>query len=134
MAKSYQAHQDYIHALSRFGKDLARRSRASCELCAADGVALSVFEVPPSQDPPQFESCFFTCETCREQIETVRKREASHWRCLAAAVWSEVPAVQVMAVLLLRFYRERESWASDLLDDVYLDPEVEEWVNEVRFT
>lgn len=45
------------------------------------------------------------------------------WRCLGDAVWSEDAATQIAAWRLLRAL-PTESWAVDLLDTVYLDPEV----------
>ena len=132
MARSYQENQDYLNALSRFGKDLARRSGSACEICSASGVALSVFEVPPGEDPPMYESCVFLCDTCRGQIETPRQRDAQHWRCLTSSVWSEVPAIQVLSVLMLRVFAETENWASEVVADLYLEPEVEALLETAR--
>ena len=132
MARSYQENQDYLNASSRFGKDLARRSGSACEICSASGVALSVFEVPPGEDPPVYESCVFLCDTCRGQIETPRQRDAQHWRCLTSSVWSEVPAIQVLSVLMLREFGETETWASEVVADLYLEPEVEALLETAR--
>ena len=48
-----------------------------------------------------------------------------HWRCLNDAVWSAEPAVQVLAWRML--HRINAGWARDLLDIVYLEPEVQAW-------
>jgi protein PhnA len=45
------------------------------------------------------------------------------WRCLGDAIWSEDPATQIAAWRLLQAM-PGEAWAADLLDSVYLDPEV----------
>jgi protein PhnA len=45
------------------------------------------------------------------------------WRCLGDAVWSEEPATQIAAWRLLKALPD-EGWATDLLESVYLDPEV----------
>lgn len=45
------------------------------------------------------------------------------WRCLGDAVWSEDAATQIAAWRLLQAL-PGEAWAVDLLDSVYLDPEV----------
>ncbi len=50
-----------------------------------------------------------------------------HWCCLYGAIWSEVPAVQVMAVRLLQQLAAKEIWAIDLLDQAYLTEEVQVW-------
>ena len=45
------------------------------------------------------------------------------WRCLSDAVWSSDAAVQIAAYRLLDALKD-EGWAADLLDQVYLAPEV----------
>jgi protein PhnA len=46
------------------------------------------------------------------------------WRCLGDAIWSEDPAAQIAAWRLLKAL-PGEAWAADLLETVYLDPEVQ---------
>ena len=38
-----------------------------------------------------------------------------------------MPAVQVVAWRMLHALAEREDWAREVLDEVFLDPEVEAW-------
>jgi protein PhnA len=45
------------------------------------------------------------------------------WRCLGDAIWSEDAATQIAAWRLLQAL-PGEAWAADLLESVYLDPEV----------
>lgn len=45
------------------------------------------------------------------------------WRCLGDAIWSEDAATQIAAWRLLQAL-PGEAWANDLLETVYLDPEV----------
>jgi protein PhnA len=42
-------------------------------------------------------------------------------------MWSEVPAVQVVAWRVLNQLRAGESWAQELLDPLFLEEEVQEW-------
>ena len=112
-----------------FGKNLVRRSKSCCELCEESGVKLQVFEVAPVCDEPELESCIFICDTCHEQIENPKRIDAGHWRCLNNAVWSEVPAIQVASIRMLRLLAIKNDWAEDLLDQAFLDPEIEEWCN-----
>lgn len=103
---------------------LETRSGHKCELCAAtDG--LSVYEVPASPDRTAG-SCVLVCDTCRDQIENADKMDANHWRCLSDAMWSQEPAVQVMAYRLLNRLSS-ESWAQDALDMMYLEDTTREW-------
>lgn len=46
----------------------------------------------------------------------------NHWRCLNDSMWSQVPAVQVMAWRMLTRL-SAEGWPQDLLDMLYLDDE-----------
>lgn len=115
--------------LSSFGKDLARRAKSRCELCGESGVKLVIHEVEPVPKEPDIESCIMICERCDEQIREERKfKPGEHWRVLAETVWSEVPAVQVAAVRLLRRQADTQAWARETLEGLFLDPEVEEWV------
>ena len=131
MAKGFESNQARVAALASFGKDLARRARSKCELCETGGVKLQTFEVPPVPSEPEFDRCLLLCERCYQQASDERKFEAGeHWRCLAQTLWSDLPAVQVMAVRLLRRQADSQDWAREALDGAYLDPEVEEWADQ----
>ena len=45
------------------------------------------------------------------------------WRCLGDAIWAAEPATQIAAWRLLKAL-PGEAWAADLLETVYLEPEV----------
>jgi len=66
------------------------------------------------------------CSTCSEQLENSDKVDANHWRCLNDSMWSEVPAVQVMAWRMLNRLKA-EGWPQDLLDMLYLDEDTMAW-------
>ncbi|TNE79438.1 MAG: hypothetical protein EP334_04130 [Gammaproteobacteria bacterium] len=103
---------------------LRERSNDQCELCTGtDG--LTVFNVPPKSDDDADHSILL-CSTCREQIEHPAQVDANHWRCLNDSMWSQVPAVQVMAWRMLD-QLSGEGWPQDLLDMLYLDDEVLAW-------
>ena len=103
---------------------LLTRSDSKCELCgAADN--LSVYNVPPhSDDNP--DECVLTCNDCHEQINDPDKVDANHWRCLNDSMWSQVPAVQVMAWRMLTRLSS-EGWPQDLLEILYLDDDTLAW-------
>ncbi len=131
MAKRLDKYNERQQQVSMFGKDLVRRSKSCCELCEDSGVKLQVFEVPPTYKEPEFESCIFICDVCREQLENLKRVEVSHWRCLNNAVWSEIPAIQVVSIRMLRILSDKNAWAEDLLDQAFIDPEIEEWCNNI---
>jgi len=103
---------------------LHTRSESKCELCgAADDLA--VFPVPPASDDSVDQSVLL-CATCRNQIEQPDQVDVNHWRCLNDSMWSQVPAVQVLAWRMLNRLRG-EGWPQDLLDMMYLDDETLAW-------
>lgn len=98
---------------------LAERSHYQCELCgAAEG--LSVFAVEPSDGSA--EKSVYICASCKTQIENPQHLNRDHWRCLSESMWSEIPAVQVMAYRLLNALGDQ-----DQLDMLYLEEEIKAW-------
>lgn len=128
MAQKLKKHQERQHALSLLGKPMARRARSKCELCTAAGVSLAPLEVPPIPEEPELESTLMLCEPCHKAASG-KKIDFSTWRFLESAVWSELPATQVVAVRLLKkLGQNKVAWANDTLENLYLDPDIESWV------
>jgi protein PhnA len=128
MSKGYDKHKERLEAVNSLGRELTRRSSSKCELCGSGGVKLSVVEIEPFPAQPDSDHTVFVCETCQDGI-TGGKLNADRWRFLDTVIWSEIPVVQVAAVRVTRKLQEQGAqWAADLLDNVYLSPEVEEWV------
>ena len=103
---------------------LQQRSGSKCELCSS-AEELNVYQVPPELDGSA-ESCVLVCNTCNEQIDNPEQVDANHWRCLNDSMWSQVPAVQVLAWRMLNRLKA-EGWPQDLLDMLYLEDEVLNW-------
>lgn len=128
MSTGYQGKFHRQNMLSRFAKDLVRRSRSKCELCDKSGARLDVHELPPLEEEPYLDGCIFICESCLKQITNPKKMVPSYWRCLNNSLWSEVPAVQVMSVRMLhRLAKAGHHWAGELLENAYLEPDLDEW-------
>ncbi len=102
---------------------LIERSGNKCELCGAEN-DLSVYEVAPSDGSA--EQSILVCTTCKSQLEGPKTMDPNHWRCLNDSMWSEVPAVQVMAYRILSLLRS-EGWTQDLLDMMYLEDDMKTW-------
>lgn len=100
------------------------RSHSKCELCT-NTESLSSFEVGPDSNGSA-DMAVLVCGKCNEQISTADDLDVNHWRCLNDSMWSEFPPVQVMAFRMLSRLRS-ESWASDLLEQLYLDDENLKW-------
>ena len=127
MAKGLDKHRQRLDALNTFGKDLVRRAKSQCEMCGATDTKLQIHEVPPVATEPEFDHCILLCETCKEQLDNPKRMQPDHWRCLNSAVWSEIPAVQVMAITTLKRLSDHP-WATELQEQLYLNPEIETWL------
>ena len=100
-------------------EELESRSGGVCELCGSSE-ELSILEVLPSDG--SVEQSVLVCSTCRAQIEDTDKMDENHWNCLNDSMWSETPAVKVVAFRLLnRLGRQ------DLLDMMYLEEDERKW-------
>ena len=88
----------------------------SCALCGAEATVRHA--VVPLGDEVAL------CDVCHAGVAG-EALDGPHWRCLGEAVWSGEAAVQVLAWRLLQ--RIEAVWARDLLDGVYLEPEVQAW-------
>ena len=108
-----------------FEKELEVRSNGVCELCVAT-TELRSFEVAPSPNNGRIDDFIYICETCESQINDADKVDVNHWRCLNDSMWSEVPAVQVVAWRMLNRLKA-EGWPQDLLDMLYMEGETLEW-------
>ncbi|MDT8451223.1 MAG: PhnA domain-containing protein [Gammaproteobacteria bacterium] len=105
-------------------KTLHRRSESKCELCGATE-NLSIYEtLATSKD--NADECVLVCASCRDQIENPERIDVNHWRCLNDSMWSQIPAVQVMAWRMLTRL-SAEGWPQDLLDMLYLDDATLAW-------
>jgi protein PhnA len=124
MAKGYEANQQRQMALSGFGKELARRSKSKCELTGASGVPLHIYEVPPAPNEPDMSRCLMISEDAIDQINRPDLIVPDQWRNLGELIWSEIPAVQVMACRILTYIARQEKWAQDILDEAYLDEDL----------
>jgi len=103
-------------------KVLMERSGGVCELCGSSE-NLSEFTVAPKDEK------ILVCGTCSEQLNDESKVDANHWRCLNDSMWSVEPAVQVVVYRMLNQLKS-EGWPQDLLDQMYMEPEVIAWAKE----
>ncbi len=129
MAKGYDQHQQRQMILSSFGKDLARRAKSKCELSGASGVPLHIYEVPPVPNEPDPARCLMLSESVIDQLNKPSLIIPDEWRNLGELIWSEIPAVQIMACRVLTYIAKEENWAQDILDEAYLDEDLLEEIN-----
>ena len=74
---------------------LHQRSQSKCELCGASK-KLGIYEVPP-ESKANADDSILICEKCNDQINNPENVDINHWRCLNDSMWSQVPAVLVVA-------------------------------------
>jgi protein PhnA len=109
---------------SALENDLKGRSNSLCELCGS-GEDLDIYEVPP-EPAGDLATSLLLCGTCRAQLANPDQVDSNHWRCLNDSMWSQVPAVQVVAWRMLN-QLSSEGWPRDLLEMLYLDEETQHW-------
>jgi len=85
-----------------------------CALCGAQE-NISPYTVAPREDQ------IMLCDTCLGLLESPEENP-SHWYCLNDAMWSEDPAVQVMAYRIYHRLGNQEQ-----LDMMYMEEDVKEW-------
>ena len=132
MAKGLDRHNERKEEVLRFGKDLARRSKSTCELCETSGVKLNIYEVPPVEETPNFDMCIFVCDDCIKKIENLFKAKENELRFLGNKVWSEVPLVQAVAVYSLAQVEEKYLWVEGILENVYLEEKAKEFLEKIE--
>ncbi|PVZ63918.1 PhnA domain-containing protein [Pelagibaculum spongiae] len=104
---------------------LQARSEGRCELCTAE-TPLNQIEVSGGNGTADDNVAI--CAICEAQTSNPESIDGNHWRCLNDSMWSQVPAVQVMAWRQLRqLVAKGEGWAQDLLDMLYLDEDMQKW-------
>ena len=104
--------------------DLIKRSENKCELCGSPN-NLKEYEVSHWQQGLPYPEVLL-CGTCLAQVEKKDELNSAHLQCLTTAMWSEVPAVQVLAWRMLNRLRA-ERWATESIDMMYLDDAVLAW-------
>lgn len=87
---------------------------SACVLCATDPAHLVTLE--PGEDQAAL------CDVCAAAL-TGTITPGPRWRCLGDAIWAAEAPTQIAAYRLLQALKD-EAWAADLLESVYLDPEV----------
>lgn len=100
---------------------LKARSQGVCELCKNDKDLIS-YQVAPKDE------YIIICEKCDQNLPDPNKNP-NHFQCLNESIWSEIPAVQVVAYRTL-LKLKHEDFASNLLDIVYLDDEIKNWAED----
>lgn len=100
------------------------RSSNCCELCE-NTQSLAAYSVPPNSDE-QLDDTLWLCEKCTNQLDKKEVLDEQHWQCLNSSMWSEVPAVKVVAWRMLNRLRNH-TWAADAIEMMYLEDDQLAW-------
>lgn len=104
-----------------------QRAGDKCELCGQTH-DLTANEVSPADGSS--DQYILLCGTCKGQMDDPSTIDGNHWRCLNDSMWSQVQVVQVAAYRQLKtLMANGEGWASDLLDMLYLEEDVQKWAD-----
>lgn len=108
----------------RFLKELNTRSNQVCELSGATDELVPYLVAPKAGDSS--DDYVLVAKSLVDQLEGAVPVKANDWRCLGDSMWSEVPAVKVLAYRMLDQLKS-EGWPADLLEQFYSDDETLEW-------
>jgi protein PhnA len=103
---------------------LKERSGNACEFCKSTH-NLSIYNVPPQGDS-YGNASILVCKVCLDQLEKREELDPKHWSCLRESMWSDVIPVQIVSWRLLNRLKN-ETWAADLIDQMYLDDDHLDW-------
>ena len=105
-------------------RELTKRCGEKCEMCSATGDLYTYVVTPKSGDNTDEQIAI--CKVCQNQMEDKTLIDENHWRCLNDSMWSQEPAVKVIAYRMLHKLRSTD-WAGDLIDMMYLEEDTLEW-------
>ena len=108
--------------LCRMNDKLIARANGTCELCGKEA-ELEAYTVGPDS---YTDNEIAVCKSLVGQLTGAEPLNSDDWRFLPDTMWSEIPAVQVVAWRMLNRLKG-ESWAADALDILYLDEEMLAW-------
>jgi protein PhnA len=105
-------------------EQLIARSGNKCELTSTTE-NLAIYTLPPDGENDASKAIYI-CQKALKQLEKQEELDPEFWKCLNESMWSEVPAVQVVAWRMLNRL-SNETWAMEALDLLYLDDDTLAW-------
>jgi protein PhnA len=107
--------------------ELMLRAEQSCELCRGTEGLRATLVQPKTLETAA--NSILVCRSCQTQIPAQAELDVHHLYCLNEAAWSQIPAIQVTSWRLLQRLSE-QAWASELLEQLYLDEDTLAWAQE----
>jgi protein PhnA len=107
-----------------FEKELIARSGNVCELSGnTDNLVAHLVAPAAGTNADEY---IFIQQGLKDQLDGTAETVANDWRCLNDSMWSEVPAVKVIAYRMLNNLKA-EGWPADLIETMYLEDETLAW-------
>lgn len=107
---------------------LENRCGGKCELCNETSSELNALDLN-KMGQTDSDLIAVLCDSCNEQMNSEEIADVNKWHNLNETMWSEVPAIKILAYRTLHKL-SGESWANDLLDVIYLEDEYLELAKE----
>jgi hypothetical protein len=102
------------------GKEVTRRARSVCELCASRD-APRLFELAPFPEEPSLLRTLLACARCRSWLDEEEPVDVDAAHFLGGAVWSELAPVRLAAGRLLHRVVKPPLWVSDACEACGVD-------------
>ncbi len=132
MSKGYDLNQEHLAQLNSLGRELTRRAKSKCEFCENAGRKLVIYEVIPHGNVISSDTCIFICEDCLTLLKQNPKTTHNKLRFLSTTVWSETPIIKAFAIYHLQQLTPFATWATELLETVYIDEATQAILDEIR--
>jgi protein PhnA len=126
MARGLDRHKLRQQQCLGMGKELSRRAKSKCELCATKS-SLKVIELLPLTEEPELNWAILVCSECQPLLrEKLSITDTTQLQFLHETIWSEIIPVQVTSIRLVKHLTKMQvPWVQGLLDSVYIDPTIE---------
>jgi len=104
-------------------QSIITRANGSCEICQKETPS-HIFTIHPDKEVTE-QNSVHVCENCHAPLSLQQPITSDYWTFITDNLWSEIPAVQIIAYRVLNFLKN-EAWAQDALDMMYLEDEVKQ--------
>jgi protein PhnA len=105
--------------------ELENRAGHICEICESKDLLTNI----SLKEQSSLDQSVCVCLKCKAAIDSKDYNDHNHFRCLNNSMWSEHSAVKVLTYRILHSL-STETWATDLLEQIYLTEDELEWAKE----
>ncbi len=110
----------FIETDMKLEEQLLARAGGKCELTGAETDVVTY--ILPPETSSNLDNTLLISATLANQLNKTEQLNPEDWKFLPNAMWSEIPAVQIVCWRMLSRLKN-EGWASEALDILYLDDE-----------